>query len=126
MRKEMTFTDLLVLLLKKFNAILIVAIEAGIVLGGSGIALLVAHYSNAETKAELQEKFEDEQERYWNQLEIERQKLQVIENRKALLDDYAENSIFYSLNSTAVDQYEIVFSVNALNEPDGSSLNAGT
>ncbi|CUP18852.1 hypothetical protein [Anaerotruncus colihominis] len=126
MRKEMTFTDLLVLLLKKFNAILIVAIVAGIVLGGSGIALLVAHYSNAETKAELQEKFKDEQERYWNQLEIERQKLQVIENRKALLDDYAENSIFYSLNSTAVDQYEIVFSVNALNEPDGSSLNAGT
>ena len=57
MRKEMTFTDLLVLLLKKFNAILIVAIVAGIVLGGSGIALLVAHYSNAETKAELQEKF---------------------------------------------------------------------
>ena len=93
MRKEMTFTDLLVLLLKKFNAILIVAIVAGIVLGGSGIALLVAHYSNAETKAELQEKFKDEQERYWNQLEIERQKLQVIENRKALLDDYAENSI---------------------------------
>ena len=46
MRKEMTFTDLLVLLLKKFNAILIVAIVAGIVLGGSGIALLVAHYSN--------------------------------------------------------------------------------
>ena len=30
MRKEMTFTDLLVLLLKKFNAILIVAYSADV------------------------------------------------------------------------------------------------
>lgn len=109
--KEVTFKDVLILMLRHFEKILTVALAFAVVFAGLG-AVKAAKGLSSTAKQEAQEEYELKKEEYESSVKIQEDNIKQGKKQLKNLEDYTSESIYYNMDAFEEIVGEYVFYVD--------------
>lgn len=110
MQKDLSFSNLLVLFLKKSKTILVTILVFAVLIGGFGALNASKGVSESAKEAAL-ETYKEKKDQYEKEYSSIQAQLTALENDKEELNAYLSNSIYFNLENSNVSTKEILFYV---------------